>query len=993
MLDFSTHNPNKPDPMKRQILFVTSVAALLAALPLLAADVRNGLVAYWPMNTAPGSGAMTTPDVVAANDLQGPTKDGTTALVAGKFGSAVTFTGNTLDYLYLLPVGDTGLPVAKQGSWTYCVWVNGPAAQLTQSTYFGETTSTSASSQWRFSMESDGTTKTRTWIRDAGGGTKISAVLGNTNTLDSTWHHIAYTYDISTSTFKMYVDGEPISTNTFTYAQNSSSFNQIAVGALVRTTVAVPFTGAVDDLALWSRPLSKGEIQDVMTNSIATPIPAFAPTVTANPIGSTNLYEGDNFTLSGSSFYGTRPFSYQWLKDGTNYPGGNDVTLPLSNVTSNDNGQYRLVVSNTGGSATSAVAQVTVKYFGSPNLTNGIVAYWPLDTITGVKTPDLVSAYDLTVGGTVNPTLTSGKWGNGMSFSAASSQYATRLDNAGEALPAYSLPDFTVSLWVKAAPSAAATYFFGDASTANTLPCFLLGTPASSSDKVYAFVRNDGGTTVTPVSTSVLLDDTWHNVVWVQHNAGGTAMAKWYIDGVLDDTTPSAVYPLTANRTTLGCFFRTAGQGFFTGALDEVVVWQRSLSAAEVALLQTSYITNPPSRLTPLVVNSFMPDLPAVASGDSTVLRWDVPGNATQVLLSGLGDVTAKTVGGLGSTNLSPSVLTDYVLTVKRGAEEVKATNRIGVVSGVATNWHLLDNFDFYSPGDLASRGWWVDAGSLGNSVSVVTPTSSNRLVKTMTTLSAAYLRLNNLTVNSNQSSTLFFRMIPRATDDVATTRNIVGITDRQGSREYQFNSGNMGPAVYPAVNDPAQNPGDWLIAAYDMPASALTYATNILETNVVYNVWIDVTNVPVGDGSYPGHEDMFSVYLQKEGDAERTCILTNFTSDRDNVFSDTFTPLATDPLKLIFLTGNRTDQGALFDDFYLSKSGYNATIPRAVGYAGPAPTLQLQWSGSQWQILFQGSLEAASAVSGTYTNVPGATSPYPITTSEALKFYRAVYY
>jgi hypothetical protein len=82
-----------------------------------------------------------------------------------------------------------------------------------------------------------------------------------------------------------------------------------------------------------------------------------------------------------------------------------------------------------------------------------------------------------------------------------------------------------------------------------------------------------------------------------------------------------------------------------------------------------------------------------------------------------------------------------------------------------------------------------------------------------------------------------------------------------------------------------------------------------------------------------------------------------------------------------------------LFDDFYLSTTGYNATIPRASGYAGPAPTLQLQWSGSQWQILFQGKLLEASSVTGTWTEVSGATSPYPVSTIGGPKFYRAVCY
>jgi len=426
-----------------------------------------------------------------------------------------------------------------------------------------------------------------------------------------------------------------------------------------------------------------------------------------------------------------------------------------------------------------------------------------------------------------------------------------------------------------------------------------------------------------------------------------------------------------------------------------VVIWGRPLSPAEITSLQSGYITNPPALLLPLAISSFKSDLPAVAKADSTVLRWDVPATATQVLIDQLGDVTSKTVGGTGTTNLTLTNTTTYVLTVIRdtaalGHEVVKATNTIGVVDGVAANWHLLDNFDFYSPGVLAANGWWVDLGSGGASVSVVTPTNCNRLVKTVLSSSAAYLRLNNLTVVSNQSATLFFRMIPQGN---STIRQVVGITDKPANFYFQLES-QVGPAVQPTVNDPSQNTNDWLLAARNVPYSAVTFDTNVLATNVVYSVWIDVTNVFIGDRIYPDNYDMFSVYIQKDGDPSRTCVFTNYTSDRDLLLSDPLTGgLPTENLTRIFLGANNASESALYDDFYLSKSGYNATIPRVFGYGGLAPTLQLQWTGSQWQALFQGTLQEASTVNGAWSDVSGATSPYTVTTTGDKKFYRAVCY
>ncbi|MBP9900599.1 MAG: hypothetical protein KBH45_04015 [Verrucomicrobia bacterium] len=979
--------------MKTKTLLVSAAAFLLAASALLA-DVREGLVAYWPMNTAPGSGSMTTPDVVAANDLQGPLKDGTTALVAGRHGNAVTFTGNTSDYLYLLPVGDTGLPVAKQGSWSYCVWVNGASGQVNQSTYFAETTS-GTSTQWRFGMESDGTTKTRTIIRDTGGSLKVNAVLGNTNTLDSTWHHIAYTYDINapSNQFRVYVDGECISTNTFTYGQNAASFNQIGVGALVRNTVAVPFTGAVDDLALWARALSQSEVQDVMNNSIATPIPAFAPTVTVNPKGATNLLEGDSFTLSGLCT-GTRPFSYQWMKDGTNYPGPDANSLPLSNMTTNDNGLYQLVFNNTGGSATSTVAQVTVNAFGSPNLTNGIIAYYPCDTIVAGKSPELVAAYDMPLFGGMNATnIVAGKWGNALNFDKAVPQYGKKVFAPGDGLPGIRRTNVTYSVWVKNVP--VSSFQLGEASSLEASTFHGFGGVGGSQLRMY--IRNSGGSVYSDTYVSSVWDDTWHNVIYSQHDIGGGALAaQLYVDGALVATPATAIASLAPDslgfcinpRSTLG-----SASG---GGIDEVVYWNRVLSQAEIALVQTSYITNPPSLLPPLAITSFKADLAAVASGDSTMLRWDVPGNITSATISsGVGDVTARTTAAGGTTNIAVSVTntTTYTLTITRGVETASKSVTIGAVKGVAAGWSLLDNFDFYKPGVLTTNGTW-NAIATPDTLMVVQPTNQNHLAACYAldgNGSGGILNLQGLAVTAGQARTLFFRMTPQGTP-AADVSHLIGITERVGTFMYTMFANNSGPLAYPRW--------DFANSAWWMGVSSggsYSYDMTGLVTDAVYKVWIDVTNVPIvnvpGERVMPDEEDLFSVYIQKEGDPSRTALFENLPSDRllNTIDDFTGTHYPDDIINKLYLMGASLTGEILFDDIYLSKTGILATTPIGAGYAGPAPTLQIQWSGSQWQVVFQGKLLEAPSVNGPWTDVTGATSPYPVTMTSGLKFYRAV--
>lgn len=974
--------------MNGRILFPAGAIAVMAALPLLA-DVREGLVAYWPLDTASGAYPMTTTDVVGGNLLTGDSLDSASALVAGRFGKAVTFDGVTAHLVCEAPVeADTGLPVSRKGSWTISLWVNA-APQTAGNYYFVESSSRNTTPLTAFTARANAGT-TAVYVRDASGNNPVNLPATTPISLDSTWHHVAMSYDADSRAYRHYVDGVLAYSTTFAPGGgNTGLYDLVNLGARSRNGVVdLYFAGALDDVALWARSLSQTEVQEVMSQGLATPVPLFAPVVARQPASATNLFPGDAITLTTHT-YGSRPLQYEWQKDGSPLAGANLDSLTLTDVTPADNGAYQLVVRNAAGSATSTVAQITVQGFGGANLTNGLVALWPLDGIVGVKTPDLVSAYDMTLNNMSGTNVVAGKWGQGLYFDKAFSQFARRIHNAGDALPAYPRANFTVSFWAKA-PAAAGGWVFAEASTAGNNPAFCMGM-LNSSPALDGFVRSDAGQPAGDhrLSSTPVWDDEWHNIVWVQHDAGGVPKASLYIDGVLDGAgNLNPVYPVTPNNTALASFARATPGQFYTGVIDEVAIWERPLSPEEVALLQNGPITNPPSRLSPLAVNSFKSDLPAVARGDALTLRWDVPANATQVLIDRLGDVTPITVSGIGATNITLEATTTFVLTLRRGAEEVRATNRVAVVEGVTPNWSLVDNFDAYPPGLLGANGWWVDM--YASSVGVVTNPDGNRLVRTLLGTSGAALRLNELTVQPEQSRTLFFRMIPQG-NAISALRHVVGITDKPAQFFYQL-EGNAGPLLQPAVNDPAQNPGDWLLAARNGPGSARIFDTTVLEPGVVYSIWIDMTNVFLDDRGLED-ADVFSVHIQKEGDPTRTTVFADFLSDRDLVVDDPLTGgVPTDGLSRLFLGGNSETDSALFDDFYLSKSGYNSTVPRPFGYSVVLPsTLTISKVGTELEVTWSaGVLQEAAAITGGWTDVTGAAPPaYRFTAGAEAKYFR----
>jgi sugar lactone lactonase YvrE len=103
---------------------------------------------------------------------------------------------------------------------------------------------------------------------------------------------------------------------------------------------------------------------DSVTSMVATLTVTYPPGTPVDPAliappESELVTAGDNahFDVTAS---GTAPFSYQWLFDGQNISGATNGFLYLANVLAGAGGSYSVVVSNAGGSVTSAPALLTV---------------------------------------------------------------------------------------------------------------------------------------------------------------------------------------------------------------------------------------------------------------------------------------------------------------------------------------------------------------------------------------------------------------------------------------------------------------------------------------------------------------------------------------------------------------------------------------------------------------------------------------------------------
>jgi hypothetical protein len=588
--------------VKTQLTFTLCLCSLLAGGSLAsAADIRQGLVAYWQMDALNGVNVVdATP---FSNHMRAVNITGAN-FVAGQFGNAVSFNGAATSSTYLTNLHGpdpaiSGLPIYRAGSYTITMWVKGPA----QTNKYLYTEGSTTSNNPLLILQTGtgvGTNKLDVIIRNDANTALINHLTSSTVIFDNNWHHIAWVDD--RGSVKLYVDGNLDAAN-FNYTPTGTfTFNTSAIGTLIRAAIATGnvFFGLIDDVALWKRPLSQSEVQQIRTNSIATPIPTFPPFFVTEPRGSTNRV-GDRVTLSAVVEGGT-PISLQWLKDGAIIPGATSNAFSISNLVASDSAGYSLYASNAFGTLTSSVATVLVIPDAAPDLRSAILSWWSMDDITGDEndkgiTLDPYGHNDMrTVGPGDFLDLVPGMFINAIQFNG-NNQYCLRT----RGFPTYNNPSYTIAFWVNASASQSDRRIFAESHTNNTNSVISFGTQTNAANgTLRVLIRNDVGLTLLDrSSTRTVLDDNWHHVVWTETNNE----VRLFIDGVLDETSFS--YPrggLSLNATTVGALVNALGAAnFLNGLVDEVAVWGRALSYTEVQILRTNTVPEPLADSAPIV--------------------------------------------------------------------------------------------------------------------------------------------------------------------------------------------------------------------------------------------------------------------------------------------------------------------------------------------------------------------------------------------------------
>ena len=603
--------------------------------------IALAVVAFPLMFTAAGPGGAASTGLVAsyafdegsgtqAGDSSGNSRTGTISgatWVTGRYGSGLSFDGVN-DSVSLPALG-----TFYNSGFTLEAWVQkqGPKVDV------------AAVGSWAGGSANGGP---MVWVHHQVGRYHLTLTRTASNYLDSgqapavgQWQHLAATFDGTTARF--YVNGVETANRAFT--GNVGDSNVWRIGAYGPTAGGF-FDGIIDEVRIYNRAITPAEVQSDMTTGVGPPdvSPPSAPTnfaagtATDTSIATSwtasnddrgvayyNVYRGSTKVASPTS----TSYTFTGLICGTQYTFGVEAV---------DGGN------NVSGRTTVTASTLAC---GAPTPPGGLVAAYGFDEGTGTTTADKSgNGKTATV---VGPTWTVGRFGEALSFDGVND----RVDLP--ALGTFYDTRFTLSAWVKKQGTKTDSAVVGSwvGGSQNGGPMVWV----HSSVNRYHLTLNRTQSTYLDSGRAPTTGQ-WQYVAATFDGA----TARFYVDGVETANRAYTGNVGDSNTWRVGAY-GPGPIGFFDGAIDEVRIYSRALSAAEIQTDMNAPVprdTVPPTTPGNLTANGAVNGVTlswAASSDNFGIVRYDVFRSTTAGFTpSSANQITQTTTASYSDPDLTP---------------------------------------------------------------------------------------------------------------------------------------------------------------------------------------------------------------------------------------------------------------------------------------------------------------------------------------------------
>lgn len=514
------------------VVFISAPLLTAAADPTCAAP-PSGLVSWWR-----GEG-----DGVDHTGNNNGALVGNTTFVAGRAGQAFSLDGNG----DLVNVGNS--PALQLQDFTIEAWIKrASTARVTFGSFGNGIIFGYGHGGYGLYLDANG--------RPALSKIGVNEVKPNVTITDTNFHHIAVTKSGSTVVF--FVDGTAYSAGSY---NPGFTFSTVAAIGARGDNNDNSFLGIIDEVSVYNRALTASEVQSIQAaGADGKCTGGSAPIIVSHPTNQTVL-EGESATFTVDAT-GTQPLTYQWSFDDEDIDGATSASLTLANIHLNQAGVYAVRISNEFGLAISSNAVLTV--LSEPSCVTppaGLVSWWRAE---GNASDEAGGNHGILAGDT--------------HFDVGRAGQAFAFDGHGDIVtvgnPAnLQLQDFTIEAWIKRASTTAVSHgSFGN------------GIIFGYGENGYGLYLSPGGhPALSQIGASAVFPDVTINDTEYHHLAVTKSGAEvvFYVDGV------SYAAPAYAPEFSFATVAAIGARGdnldnSFLGAIDEVSVYNRPLSAAEI---------------------------------------------------------------------------------------------------------------------------------------------------------------------------------------------------------------------------------------------------------------------------------------------------------------------------------------------------------------------------------------------------------------------------
>lgn len=565
---------------------VAACLLMIGSAPPVWADIKTGLIGHWKFDETSGTSAL---------DSSGQGHNGTVynlvgddpGWIPGKVNGALTFRGpdqgSDAVIVSELPALMTTFSVSawvwndpRDGTW--------PESAIVKSS--GITSGGPLGLVIRLKNRDQAFGPLGNTSVDAGGIVVVNDTVGFPVDV---WQHVGVVAD--GSRIRLYRNGIEVASDPYVPPFQEAVAPQVGIGFSPDDGGALGaafWQGKIDDVGVWTVALTAGQMTSIFNAGQAgkdlTQADAYQnlpPTITTQPVAITRFVgETASFSVQAA---GTGTLSYQWKLDGNPVAGATGPVYGIASVKESDAGLYTVVVSNAAGTVESQPARLTVQ---AVTISSGLIGYWKLDEQQGDTAADSTTnqlhATLFNYPGD-NSQWVAGKVGGAVAIAGADLQQFL-------IVPDYPKPTstLTVSAWVWAETLGSwATFVKNWGSTdAGQFHFGLFG------DGIYEniYIKQADGKTPNVSDPAPFPTGSWQHVAFVCDGSmvrlyrNGSEVASTTYDGTLVNPPMSCVG--IGAKIADDCTYADMGApGWFKGKMDDVAIWNRGISAAEMVAI------------------------------------------------------------------------------------------------------------------------------------------------------------------------------------------------------------------------------------------------------------------------------------------------------------------------------------------------------------------------------------------------------------------------